>query len=150
MKFSLSWLRDHLETTASLAEIAQTLSAIGLEVENVDDRARALAPFRIARVIEAAPHPDADRLRACRVEIGEGGSVSVVCGAPNARTGLKTVFAPPGSLIPGTGITLKTGRIRGVESAGMLLSLREMGLGEDHAGIVELPDDAPVGASYAE
>ncbi len=150
MKFSLSWLRDHLETTASLAEIAQTLSAIGLEVENVDDRARALAPFRIARVIEAAPHPDADRLRACRVETGEGGAVSVVCGAPNARTGLKTVFAPPGSLIPGTGITLKTGRIRGVESAGMLLSLREMGLGEDHAGIVELPDDAPVGASYAE
>ena len=149
MKFTLSWLRDHLETEAPLARLTETLSAIGLEVESVDDRAAALAPFRIAEVIEAEPHPDADRLRACRVETGMGAPVSVVCGAPNARAGMKTVFAPPGSVIPGTGVTLKTGKIRGVESAGMLLSLRELGLGEDHAGIVELPESAPVGASYA-
>ena len=129
MKFPLSWLRDHLETEAPLAQITETLSAIGLEVESVDDRAAALAPFRIARVIEAVPHPDADRLRACRVEIGAGAPVSVVCGAPNARAGMKTVFAPPGSVIPGTGVALKIGKIRGVESAGMLLSLRELGLG---------------------
>ena len=149
MKFPLSWLRDHLETEAPLAQITETLSAIGLEVESVDDRAAALAPFRIARVIEAVPHPDADRLRACRVEIGAGAPVSVVCGAPNARAGMKTVFAPPGSVIPGTGVALKIGKIRGVESAGMLLSLRELGLGEDHAGIIELPEAAPVGAAYA-
>lgn len=149
MKFTLSWLRDHLETEVPLARLTETLSMIGLEVEHVDDRAAALAPFRIARVIEAAPHPDADRLRACRVEIGEGAPVSVVCGAPNARAGMKTVFAPPGSVIPATGVVLKIGKIRGVESAGMLLSLRELGLGEDHAGIVELPETAPVGASYA-
>ncbi len=149
MKFTLSWLRDHLETEASLAHITETLSAIGLEVESVEDRAQALAPFRIARVIEAVPHPDADRLRACRVEIGAGAPVSVVCGAPNARAGMKTVFAPPGSVIPGSGVTLKIGKIRGVESAGMLLSLRELGLGEDHAGIIELPEAAPVGETYA-
>ena len=99
-------------------------------------------------MIEAVPHPNADRLRACKVDTGDG-IVSVVCGAPNARTGMKAVFAAPGSFIPGTNVTLKVGEIRGVQSAGMLLSAREMGLGEDHAGIVELPDDAPVGVSYA-
>ncbi len=114
-----------------------------------EDRGAALAPFRIARVIEAVPHPNADRLRVCMVDTGDGESVSVVCGAPNARTGMKGVFAAPGSFIPGTGITLKVGEIRGVQSAGMLLSAREMGLGDDHAGIVELPDDAPVGVPYA-
>ncbi len=149
MKFSLSWLRTHLDTDADLARITDTLSAIGLEVEGVEDRGAALAPFRIARVVEAIPHPNADRLRACRVDAGNGAMVSVVCGAPNARTGMKAVFAPPGAYIPGTGTTLKVGEIRGVQSAGMLLSYREMGLGEDHAGIVELPDDAPLGASYA-
>ncbi len=94
-------------------------------------------------------HPNADRLRACTVDAGDGELVSVVCGAPNARTGMKAVFAPPGAYIPGTGITLKVGEIRGVQSAGMLLSAREMGLGEDHDGIIELPDDAPVGTPYA-
>ena len=133
MKFSLSWLRDHLDTMASLNEITGTLTRIGLELEGVHDPAAALAPFRIARVIEAAQHPNADRLRACTVDTGDG-VVSVVCGAPNARTGMKAVFAPPGSFIPGTGITLKVGEIRGVRSAGMLLSAREMGLGDDHAG----------------
>ncbi len=148
MKFTLSWLRAHLDTDASPAAIGATLTRIGLELESITDRGAVLAPFRIAHVIEAVPHPNADRLRACRVETGDG-IVSVVCGAPNARTGMKAVFAPPGSFIPGTGITLKTGEIRGVVSAGMLLSAREMGLGEDHSGIVDLPEDAPVGAPYA-
>jgi phenylalanyl-tRNA synthetase beta chain len=149
MKFTLSWLKTHLDTDAPLERITETLTAIGLELESVENRGAALAPFRIARVVEAVQHPNADRLRACTVDTGEG-TVSVVCGAPNARTGMKGVFAPPGSFIPGTGITLKVGEIRGVQSAGMLLSLREMALGDDHSGIIELPDDAPVGASYAE
>lgn len=148
MKFSLSWLKTHLQTQASLIEITDTLTAIGLELEGVEDRGAALAPFRIAQVIEAIQHPDADRLRVCKVDTGSE-VFSVVCGAPNARTGMKAVFAPADSYIPGTGITLKVGKIRGVESAGMLLSAREMGLGEDHAGIIELPDDAPVGTAYA-
>jgi phenylalanyl-tRNA synthetase beta chain len=149
MKFSLSWLRTHLETDADLERITTVLSSIGLEVEGVEDRAAALAPFRTARIIEAVQHPNADRLRACQVDTGEGAPVSVVCGAPNARTGLHVVFAPPGAFIPGTGITLKVGEIRGVVSAGMMLSAREMGLGEDHDGIVELPEGTPVGQSYA-
>jgi phenylalanyl-tRNA synthetase beta chain len=149
MKFTLSWLKTHLDTTASLAEITDTLTAIGLELEGVEDRGAALTSFRIAHVVEAAQHPNADRLHACRVDVGDGTLVSVVCGAPNAHTGMKAVFAAPGSFIPGTGITLKVGEIRGVQSAGMLLSMREMGLGEDHTGIIELPADAPVGASYA-
>src|ERR1700676_682275 len=148
MKFSLSWLRTHLETDASLDAITDTLTRIGLELEGVENRGAAIASFRIAHVIEAVPHPNADRLRACKVDTGDG-IVSVVCGAPNARTGMKAVFAAPGSFIPGTNVTLKVGEIRGVQSAGMLLSAREMGLGEDHAGIVELPPDAPVGLSYA-
>ena len=149
MKFTLSWLKDHLETTAPLAQITDTLTRIGLELESVTDRGAALAPFRIARVVEAVQHPNADRLRACTVDPGDGALVSVVCGAPNARAGMIGVFAPPGSFIPGTGITLKVGDIRGVRSAGMLLSAREMGLGEDHDGIMDLPEDAPVGAAYA-
>ena len=148
MKFSLSWLRTHLDTGAGLDAITDRLTAIGLELEGVENPGAALAPFRIARVMEAVQHPNADRLRACKVDTGEG-VVSVVCGAPNARTGMLAVFAPPGSFIPGSGITLKVGEIRGVESAGMLLSLREIGLGEDHAGIVDLPEGAPVGTPYA-
>jgi phenylalanyl-tRNA synthetase beta chain len=148
VKFSLSWLKTWLETTATLDEILTTLSAIGLEVEGVENRAAGLEPFVIAEVIEAAPHPNADRLRACRVRAG-GAEISVVCGAPNARTGMKAVFAPPGAFIPGTGITLKVGEIRGVKSEGMLVSFRELGLGEDHEGIIELPETAPVGKGYA-
>ncbi len=147
MKFTLSWLKTHLDTDATLDRITATLTRIGLELEGVEDRGAALASFRIARVIEAVPHPNADRLRACRVDTGDG-IVSVVCGAPNARTGMKGVFAAPGSFIPGTGITLKVGEIRGVRSAGMLLSAREMGLGDDHSGIIDLPADAPVGMPY--
>jgi len=148
MKFTLSWLKTHLDTTADLQTITDTLTRIGLELEGVEDRAAPLANFRIAHVVEAVQHPNADRLRACKVDAGDGNLISVVCGAPNARTGMKAVFATPGSFIPGTGITLKTGEIRGVQSAGMLLSAREMGLGDDHAGIIDLPEDAPVGVPY--
>ena len=148
MKFSLSWLKTWLQTEVTLEQIVTTLSAIGLEVESVENRAEGLAPFVIAEVIEAVQHPNADRLRACRVNAG-GGELSVVCGAPNARTGLKAVFAPPGAYVPGSGITLKVGEIRGVKSEGMLVSSRELGLGEDHDGIIELPVDAPVGTPYA-
>jgi phenylalanyl-tRNA synthetase beta chain len=148
MKFSLSWLRTHLDTDASLETITTTLSSIGLEVEAVEDKA-SLAPFVTARIIEAVQHPNADRLRACRVDIGDGRELSVVCGAPNARTGLHVVFAPPGAVIPGSGMTLKVGEIRGVKSAGMLVSFRELALGDEHDGIIELPGDAPVGHAYA-
>jgi phenylalanyl-tRNA synthetase beta chain len=148
MKFTLSWLKTHLETDASIDIITDTMTRIGLELEGVENRGAALTSFVVAHVIEALPHPNADRLRACKVDTG-GGIVSVVCGAPNARTGMKAVFAAPGSFIPGTNVTLKVGEIRGVQSAGMLLSAREMGLGEDHSGIIELSEDAPVGVSYA-
>ena len=149
MKFTLSWLKAHLDTDATLDQITATLTRIGLELEDVEDRGAALAPFRIARVIEAVQHPNADRLRVCTIDTGSD-TVRVVCGAPNARTGMKGVFAPPDTFIPGTGITLKVGEIRGVRSAGMLVSERELGLGEDHAGILDLPDDAPVGVPYAQ
>src|SRR5438874_2135984 len=142
MKFTLGWLRTHFDTDADLPAIRDTLDRIGLEVEAIENRGDALKPFRIARVLEAVPHPNADRLKVCRVDTGER-IASVVCGAPNARTGMKGVFAAPGSFIPGTGATLKVGEIRGVASAGMLLSAREMGLGEDHSGIVDLPEEAP-------
>jgi len=148
MKFPLSWLKTHLETEASVEAIGAALTRLGHEVEGVEDRGAALTSFVIAHVVEAVQHPNADRLRACKVDAG-GGIVSVVCGAPNARTGMKGVFAPPGSFIPGTGITLKVGDIRGVQSAGMLLSFKEMGLGEEHSGIVELDEAAPVGVPYA-
>ncbi|MGX9965800.1 phenylalanine--tRNA ligase subunit beta [Roseomonas sp. F4] len=148
MKFPLSWLREHLETDATLETISTTLSAIGIEVEGIEDKAAALGSFRIARVIEAVQHPNADRLRQLRVDVGDGRELSVVCGAPNARTGMKGVLAVPGDFIPGTGITLKLGEIRGVKSEAMMLSSREMGLGDDHSGIVDLPEDAPLGESY--
>ena len=147
MKFTLSWLRTHLQTDQPLAAITDALTRIGLELEGVADAGAALAPFRVAQVTEAVQHPNADRLRVCTVDTGDG-VVTVVCGAPNARAGMKTVFAPPGSYIPGLDTVLKVGEIRGVQSAGMLLSYREMGLGEDHTGIADLPEDAPVGQSY--
>jgi phenylalanyl-tRNA synthetase beta chain len=147
VKFTLSWLKTHLLTDAPLDRITDTLTQIGLELEGVENRGAPLTAFRVAHVIEAVQHPNADRLRVCAVDTGEG-IVSVVCGAPNAQTGMKAVFAAPGAFIPGTGITLKVGEIRGVQSAGMLLSAREMGLGDDHTGIIQLPHDAPTGMSY--
>ena len=149
MKFTLSWLQTHLDTAAPLAEITDTLTRIGLELEGVEDRGAALAPFRIAHVVEAVPHPNADRLRACKVDTGDGDRLRRLRRAERAHRHEGRCSPPPGSFIPGTGITLKVGEIRGVKSAGMLLSEREMGLGEDHSGIIELPDDAPVGAPYA-
>ena len=150
MKFTLSWLKQHLETEADLAAIVETLTKIGLEVEHVHDPAAALKDFVIAEVIEARQHPNADRLRICFVDIGTGTPVQVVCGAPNARTGMKSVFAPPGAYIPAKGITLTKGVIRGVESAGMLCSGAELELSSDHDGILDLPADAPVGTLYAQ
>jgi phenylalanyl-tRNA synthetase beta chain len=149
MKVTLSWLKEHLDTEASLEAIVGKLVTIGLEVEGVEDRGHAFAPFRIARVLSAQKHPNADRLRVCVVEPGDGSKVQVVCGAPNARAGMIGVFAPVGAHIPGTGIDLAKGVIRGVESNGMLLSERELGISDAHDGIVELPGDAPVGAPYA-
>src|SRR5262249_33102089 len=128
---------------------AATLTMLGLEVESVEDRAKALAPFTVAYVKEAKKHPNADKLSVCLVDTGQE-TVQVVCGAPNARTGMKGVFAPAGSHIPGTNLDLKKGVIRGVESNGMLVSMREMGLRDEHEGIIELPDDAPVGKAFAE
>jgi phenylalanyl-tRNA synthetase beta chain len=149
MRFSLSWLRTHLDTEASLDALCTKLSAIGLEVDGVEDPGAALAPFRVARVAEAVQHPNADRLRVCTVDVGDAEPVQVVCGAPNARSGLLTVFAPPGSVIPATGTVLKVGEIRGVASRGMLVSTRELGLGEEHDGIIELGGDAAPGTPYA-
>jgi phenylalanyl-tRNA synthetase beta chain len=148
MKFTLSWLKDHLDTQASLAEIVETLTRVGLEVEGVEDSSAKYTGFVVARVIEAKPHPNADRLRLCMVDAG-GAPVQVVCGAPNAVTGMKSVFSPVGTYIPGKKITLTKGVIRGVESNGMLCSAAELELSTDHTGIIELPDDAPVGAPYA-
>ena len=150
MKFTLPWLKEHLDTDASLPEIVDKLTMIGLEVENVEDKASLLKPFVIASVISAEKHPNADRLRVCMVDVGDGKSIQVVCGAPNARAGMKGVFSPPGTFIPGKNITLSVGTIRGVESRGMLCSPAELMISNDHDGIIELPADAPVGKSYAD
>lgn len=154
MKFTLSWLKDHLETDATLDQIADALTDLGLEVEEVINPADSLGAFRIARVIEAVQHPDADRLRLCRVETypngpdGPAEEVQVVCGAPNAHTGLVGVFAPVGTHVPGTGVDLKPGVIRGQASNGMLCSERELMLSDAHDGIIDLPADAPLGARF--
>lgn len=149
MKFTLSWLKTHLDTDADVGTIAKKLTDLGLEVEGVEDKAQALKPFVVGYVVEAVQHPNADRLRVCKVDTGTG-IVQVVCGAPNARTGLKGVFAPVGTHVPGTALDLKAGKIRGEDSNGMLCSARELGLGNDHDGIIELPEDAPVGTSFVE
>ena len=140
MKFTIAWLKDHLDTSASIDDIATTLSRIGLEVESIEAPAAALGAFTIARVLEAHKHPNADKLQVLRVEIAPGQpAVEVVCGAPNARAGMIGVFAPLGAYIPGIKLTLEKKPVRGVVSMGMLLSEREMELSEDHAGIVDLP-----------
>ena len=150
MKFTLSWLKDHLDTDEPLEKLADKLTMIGLEVERIDDKAKALAPFVIAKVISAEQHPNADRLRVCMVDQGDGKPLQVVCGAPNARAGMLSVFSPAGTYIPGKNITLSVGNIRGVESHGMLCSAAELELSNDHDGIIELPTDAPVGKPYAD
>lgn len=150
MKFTLAWLKEHLETEATAAAIADKLTMIGLEVESLDDKSKMLAPYVIARVISAEQHPNADRLKVCMVDTGTGAPVQVVCGAPNARAGMKGVFVPPGAFIPGKNMTLQVGTIRGVESRGMLVSEFELQISDDHEGIIELPADAPVGKPYAQ
>src|SRR5215469_10318940 len=150
MKFTLAWLKEHLDSEAPLAAIVDKLTMIGLEGERVEDKGKALAPFTIARVVSAEPHPNADRLRVCMVDTGSGEAVQVVCGAPNARTGMKGVFVPPGAFIPGKNMTLAVGTIRGVESRGMLCSEFELEISDDHEGIIELPGEAPVGKPYAQ
>jgi len=149
MKFTLAWLKEHLDTDRPLGEIADKLTMIGLEVERIEDKAKLFAPFVVARVTEAKQHPNADRLRVCMVDTGDGKPIQVVCGAPNARTGMKGVFAPVGAFIPGKNMTLGVGKIRDVESRGMLVSEFELQISDNHEGIIDLPDDAPVGASYA-
>ena len=148
MKLTLSWLKDHLETDATLDEIVERLTSIGLEVEHVDDKA-ALRPFVIAKVLTAQKHPDADKLQVLSVDTGSGDPVQVVCGAPNARAGLIGAFAAPGTYVPGIDVTLGVGKIRGVESRGMMCSERELELSDEHNGIIDLPQDAPVGTSFA-
>ena len=150
MKFTFRWLKEHLDTDRPLGAITEKLTMIGLEVERVEDKGKLLAPFIIARVVEAKQHPNADRLRVCMVDTGDGKPIQVVCGAPNARTGMKGVFVPPGAFIPGKAMTLQVGTIRGVESRGMLVSEFELQISDNHEGIIELPDDAPVGANYAQ
>ncbi|WP_425033558.1 phenylalanine--tRNA ligase subunit beta [Pelagibacterium sp.] len=148
MKFTLSWLKEHLQTTATTAEIIDTLTMIGLEVEEVSDTGAALKSFVTAHVVSAEQHPNADKLRVCKVDAGTGELIDVVCGAPNARTGMKSVFAFAGTYIPGKDITIGKGNIRGQVSNGMLCSNAELELSDDHDGIIELPEDAPIGVPY--
>ncbi|BBK35014.1 phenylalanine--tRNA ligase beta subunit [Allostella sp. ATCC 35155] len=148
MKITLSWLKDHLETEADLATIAHRLTMLGHEVDAIDDPAARLSSFIVGHVVSAVQHPNADRLRVCVVDTG-GDRVQVVCGAPNARAGMKGVFARAGTVIPRTGLLLKAGAIRGEASNGMLCSAYEMGLSDDHEGIIDLPTDAPVGQPFA-
>lgn len=150
MKFSLSWLKDHLETTASVEEISAKLNAIGLEVEGIEDPAARLAGFKVAKVLTAERHPNADKLQVLTVDTGDGTPLQVVCGAPNARAGLVGVLGLPGAVVPAGGFELKKSAIRGVESNGMMCSTRELELGDDHDGIIELPADAPVGTAFAD
>ncbi len=150
MKFSLTWLKDHLETSASVAEIAATLNRIGLEVEGIEDPAEQLAGFRVARVLSAERHPNADKLQVLSVDAGDGVPLQVVCGAPNAHAGMIGVLGLPGAVVPASGMELKKSAIRGVESNGMMCSEVELGLGDDHSGIVELPADTHVGTAYAD
>ncbi|WP_182084099.1 phenylalanine--tRNA ligase subunit beta [Aureimonas sp. ME7] len=153
MKFTLSWLKDHLDTTATLAEIAERLTSLGLEVEAVDDKA-AMRAFTIARVLSASRHPDADKLQVLSVDAGpgvnEGRPLQVVCGAPNARAGLVGVLGLPGTYVPGLDVTLGVGKIRGVESHGMMCSERELELSDEHNGIIDLAPDAPIGTPFAD
>jgi len=149
MKFSLSWLKEHLDTDADIHAVADCLNRIGLEVEGIENPADALSAFRIAKVISAAPHPQADKLQVLSVDAG-GEPLQVVCGAPNARAGMLGVFGPAGAVVPANGMVLKVAAIRGVESNGMMCSIAELELGDDHDGIIELPDDAPVGVVYAD
>ena len=149
MKFTLSWLRDHLATEASVAEIADTFTDLGLEVEEVVNPLDVLGEFTIAYVKQAEQHPEADRLRVCVVETDEGDK-QIICGAPNARAGIHVVLAKPGMYIPGIDTTISVGKIRGIESHGMMCSEREMELSEEHDGIIEVPGSPAVGSKFVD
>ncbi len=148
MKFTWKWLNDHLETDKSLDEIAEILPMLGLEVDNIENKAERLKEFKIAKVIDSKPHPNADRLKVLTVDDASGEIHQVVCGAPNARKGLIGVFASPGMYIPGTGINLKVGEIRGEKSFGMMCSEKELEISDDHDGIIELDEKAVIGKEY--
>jgi phenylalanyl-tRNA synthetase beta chain len=150
MRFSIKWLKDHLETEATLAEIAAALNAVGHEVEEVEDPAERLAGFQVAKVLTAEKHPDADKLKVLTVDTGEGDPLQVVCGAQNARAGMLGILGTPGAVVPSNGMELRKSAIRGVESNGMMCSARELELGDDHSGIIELPEGASVGTSFAD
>src|SRR6185312_15765782 len=149
MKFTLSWIKDHLDTDADATAVADKLTSIGLEVESVEDAGARLKDFVVGYVVSAEKHPNADKLKLCMVDVGEGAPIQVVCGAPNAHTGMKGVFARPGTVIPASNEVLKVGTIRGVESRGMLCSERELLLSDEHNGIIELAEDAKVGGPAA-
>ncbi len=150
MKFTLSWLKEHLDTDASLIEITEKLTDIGLELEGIENPADAMRPFTVAKIISAKQHPNADKLRLLSVDDGSGDQWQVVCGAPNAIEGLVGVFAPPGTYVPGADFTIKATKIRDVESVGMMCSEKELEISDEHDGIIALPDDAPIGMSYAD
>jgi phenylalanyl-tRNA synthetase beta chain len=150
MKFTLNWLKEHLETQASLTEILEALTRVGLEVDGVENPGEKLAGFRVAKVLTAERHPQADKLQVLTVDTGEGAPLQVVCGAPNARAGLVGVLGLPGAVVPANGMQLKVAAVRGIESNGMMCSTRELELGEDHEGIIELPADAPIGTGFAD
>ena len=150
MKFALSWLQAVLDTKADARAIAEKLTSLGLEIEGVEDASAALTQFRVARVLTAEKHPQADKLQVLSVDLGDGNPLQVVCGAPNARAGLVGVLGLPGAVVPANGMELRKSAIRGVESNGMMCSTRELGLGEEHDGIIELPADAPIGTSFAD
>src|ERR1700720_2754303 len=149
MKFTLSWLKNPLETDADAATIADKLTSIGLEVESIEDAGARLKDFTVAEIVSAEKHPNAAKLRVCMVNTGDKDPLQIVCGAPNGRAGIKVVLARPGTVIPASGEALKIGTIRGVESRGMMCSARELLLGEDHDGIIELLPNAKVGGGAA-
>ena len=144
MKFTLSWLKDHLETSKTASELGEALTFLGLELEDIEDLSKRLTPFKTAKIIHTEKHLAADKLNVCRV-LTEEGEIQVVCGAPNARTGLVGIFAPSGSVIPTNGLKLKPTKIRGIDSNGMMCSEREMGLSDEHDSIIELPQDTEIG-----
>src|SRR6478672_9034520 len=149
MKFTLSWLKEHLDTTATVDQVVEAMTMAGLEVEGVENPDATLAKFSVAKIVEAVQHPNADKLRVCQVETKDG-RMEIVCGAPNARAGLTTVYAPIGAYVPGSGITLEARPVRGVVSNGMLCSAKELEIAEESDGIVELSDDLQVGVPAAE
>jgi phenylalanyl-tRNA synthetase beta chain len=147
MKFTLGWLKEYLETSASLEQISQTLTSIGLEVESIQDKAAELEQFKVAEILETRPHPEAEKLQICMVNTGNE-TLQIVCGAPNARASLKVVLAPVGTIIPFGGLKIKASKIRNVESFGMLCSASELAIGNDSGGIIELPDSAVIGDNF--